>query len=271
MALPRLSGKLTFELGLDFPGLPASFERSPAAPAVHFLTTLKWFGDHYSSAAAAQLRTSSPTQRQHMANNVTTAPVSLPAGFTCSPRQVLNRWEQTLYNLCEQYFYLGQQPSAQHPVLSQVRLPNAITISQTYIDKVQVNAMSFDILITDSTGWPKLVFEADGHYHKDAAQQKRDKLKDAIATLAGLTVFRVTVDGQMTHLEIVRAEASIEGFDSSLEYPGAGPEDDYVQYSKTFFPDQNRLIEAEDLELLLIKANWQFPAGWKFVTGHVPP
>ena len=202
--------------------------------------------------------------------NLITPPVSLPAGFTCTPRQVLNKWEQTLYNLCEQYFYLDQDPAIRHPVLSQVRLPDAINISAPVINSIQVSAMSFDILITDSNGWPKLIFEADGHYHKDPAQIQRDQVKDAVATRAGLKLFRVTVGGLMTHIEIVRAEASIEQFDSSLEYPAARPEDGYIQYSKEFFPDQDRLIEVEDIELLLFKINWQFPPNWKFAACRVP-
>jgi len=207
----------------------------------------------------------------------------LPAGFTCSPKPVLNPWEQTLYNLCEEYFYLNQKKSNRHPVLSQVRLTDAIEISHTYIQKVQVNAMSFDILITDGQGCPKLVFEADGKYHPNtstplddeaakalvdprARQTLLDNIKDEIAALAGISLFRVEVEGTHPHLEVVRAMLdNYPVFSREVGYPTAGGS---VVYDTHSYPDARRVLTMEDIELRLVKENWAFPDGWQFVTAY---
>lgn len=226
-------------------------------------------------------------------------PIILPSGFICSRQQVLNSWEQTLYNLCEEYFYLRQRKSNRHPVLGQVRLTDAVKVNLPIIKSVQVpetivehikvpafkidiyvNAMSFDILITDGQGNPKVIFEADGKYHdkpeglscldaakayakvKDwATQVTRDNYKDAIAKQAGISLFRVKVDGIQTHIDVVHAEADIKEFQRDLEYS-------QFEYSVGNFPDQSRVLEAADIELLLIRAEWSFPAGWDFVTHY---
>lgn len=230
-------------------------------------------------------------------------PRILPTGFTCSAQQVLNSWEQTLYNVCEEYFYLRQSESIRHPVLSQVRLADAIKVSSPIIFGVQVphtvvkgiclpsfkidihvHALSFDILITDGQGHPKVVFEADGKYHEEpeleglsdanaiakvkewATQVTRDMYKDAIAEEAGILLFRVKVDGMRTHLDVVHAEAGIKEFQRDLQYPQGAY--NYVEYSLCNFPDQQRVIEAADIELLLIRAAWPFPAKWDFVTDY---
>jgi len=192
--------------------------------------------------------------------------VTLPAGFSCSVKQVLNSWEQTLYNLCEEYFYLNQRKSNRHPVLSQVRLADAISISHPSISGMQINSMSFDILVTDSNGYPRVVFEADGPSHFGPVQIARDQIKDAIAKMVGIPVFRVTVDGMQTHIEVVHAEAGIKEFQRDLEYPLV--RNGYIEYSQANFPDKKRLLEAADLELCLIRAGWQFPTGWEFVTNY---
>lgn len=233
----------------------------------------------------------------------TNPPSILPPGFTCSPQQVLNTWEQTLYNVCEEYFYLSQSKSNRHPVLSQVRLADAIKIAYPIITGVQVpqtvvkgicvppfnidihiHALSFDILITDGQGHPKVVFEADGKYHEEpelkgldnaAAQAKvkdwatqitRDKYKNAIAKEAGLLLFRVKVDGMQTHLDVVHAEAGIKDFGRDLHYSQV--KNGYVEYTLNNFPDQERIIEAADIELLLIRSAWSFPSKWDFVTDY---
>jgi hypothetical protein len=227
-----------------------------------------------------------------------------PAGFSCSKKQVLNKWEQTLYNVCEEYFYSSQDKYNRHPVLSQVRLCDAITVSPAVIENVlvpetvvenitvpefeielQLYAMSLDILITNGPGYPQFIFEADGKYHdkptgldrlseaeatkavrKWAKQVTRDKYKNAVAKKAGIPLFRVKVDGSLTHLEVVHAEAVIDGFQRDLPYPrGDGVN---INYSEPYYPNQLRLIEAADLEVCLIRAQWAFPERWKFVTNY---
>ena len=171
-----------------------------------------------------------------------------------------------MYNICEQYFYLDQRKSNRHPVLSQVRLTDVFDVSHVNINGVMINAMSFDILIVDSEGNPRAVFEADGPSHSLSTQITRDALKDEIAKSAGIPVFRVLVEGLQTNMGIVRAQTDIADFHSELEYPVSNGK--YVQYTEQNFPKQHRLIEAADIELCLIKANWKFPNGWEFATDY---
>lgn len=187
------------------------------------------------------------------------------AGITCVAKPVLNAYEQTLYNLCEEYFVTIQRRSNRHPVLSQVRLSDAIAVSapKSYIGGIQFTSLSFDILVTDSLANPLFVFEADGPQHQVEPQFSRDVLKDAIANKAGIKVFRLLVDGMLPPLEVVRAEAEIEGFDRDMEYPA---NDGFICYSAQHFPDVLRTITMEDIELALIRAGWRFPPGWEFVT-----
>jgi len=189
------------------------------------------------------------------------------AGITCQARPVLNTYEQTLYNLCEEYFITIQRRSNRHPVLSQVRLVDAINVSapNSYIGGIQFTAFSFDILITDGQANPIFAFEADGPQHHVQPQLGRDQLKDAIAKKAGITVIRLLVDGMMPPLDVVRAEAEIEGFDRELEYPTT---DRFICYSTQHFPDALRTITLEDIELALIRVGWTFPSGWEFVTRY---
>lgn len=231
-------------------------------------------------------------------------PVIFPAGFACTPQQVLNRWEQTLYNLCEEYFCTSQHPFNQYPVLSQVRLPDVIKLSQPILANIQIpqtvvehitvpaftidiqlNAMSFDILITDSQGYPKFILEADGKYHDKptklvrfspvegyekvkawVTQITRDNYKNAIARLAGIPLCRVKVEGMQSHLDLVYAAAGTTDFSRDFQYPLATGE--LVDYAEPKFDDHRRLLEAADIELCLIRENWQFPIGWKFVTNY---
>lgn len=231
-----------------------------------------------------------------------TLPVRLPAGFVCSAKQVLNPWEQTLYNLCEEYFYCNQRKGNRHPVLSQVRLNEAIKLSHTDIAdipvpttivgdvtvpafnmKIFLAALSFDILIIDGNGYPKAVFEADGKFHKEptdlhslspaaaktrvedwAKQLTRDAHKNAIAAEAKIPLFRLDVEGMHPHLEVVRGTLdNYPRFSRDVSYP---TDNGYVQYDVESYPDAKRLIEMEDIELLLVKENWPFPADWEYVT-----
>lgn len=191
--------------------------------------------------------------------------VQLPANFTCAPKVVLNTYEQTLYNVLEEYFVLRQAKSNRCPVLSQVRLPDAITISHPVINNIQVNAMSFDCLVTRANATPLCIFEADGHYHKTPVQQQRDALKDAIAKQAGIPVFRVLVSGRFEHPEVVHAQLSIQNFSREWEYPYA---DGVRQFTAENFPPYQRTIEPLDIEALLIGCGWQFPVGWQYASGY---
>jgi hypothetical protein len=201
----------------------------------------------------------------------------LPAGITCTAKPVLNSHEQTLYNLCEEYFYLSQRKSNRCPVLSQVRLPDVIDISAPVINNIQANAMSFDIVIADSKANPLCIFEADGAYHNPnntrsmsdqqkaevAKQVLRDRLKDAITEKAGVPLFRLEVDGVHPHLDVVRAEAAIKDFKRDQMY--RRPEG-MRQYTQASHPDSLRILELEDIEIRLIRAGFRFPPGWEFVT-----
>lgn len=204
-------------------------------------------------------------------------------GITCVARPVLNAGEQTLFNLCEEYFQLNQRKSNRRPVLSQVRLADAIAISQTHINSVQANAMSFDIVITDREANPLYIFEADGKYHgklinpddivdvderarlkaEIARQIACDQVKDAIAKKAGIPLFRVTVEGQMTHPAVVDAELATDGFSRDLAYPTTAGS---VIYSEANYPDSRRLLTLTDIELMLVRAKVHFPNGWEFVS-----
>ena len=189
------------------------------------------------------------------------------AGISCTTRQVLNTYEQTLYNLCEEYFSTIQRKSNRHVVLSQVRLVDAITVGapNSYINKMQFTALSFDILVTDGGANPRFVFEADGPQHKAPPQSTLDELKDEIAQKAGLHVFRLEVHGMHPPLEVIHAEAGMAEFDRDLEYSTTSG---HVCYSSANFPDVRRTLELQDIELRLIRAGWTFPAGWEFVTDY---
>lgn len=197
---------------------------------------------------------------------------SLLDNIPCSRFQVLNPWEQTLYNLCEEYFSIRQLEKNRLCVLGQVRVVDAISVgavkngkATSFIGNVQFTALSFDILVTDRKANPLFAFEADGEQHKREPQLSRDQLKDAIATKAGMKVFRMLVDGSMPPLEVIHAEASIEGFERDLEYPVSNGR---ICYSEQDFPDVERTLELADIELQLIRAGWPFPADWKFVTQY---
>lgn len=192
---------------------------------------------------------------------------NLLQGIACTAKPVLDEFEQTLYNLCEDYFVLQQVKTNRFPILSQVRLVDVIEVDapNSYINNIQFNAMSFDIVITDSEANPIFIFEADGDSHKKPERKSADELKDAIAEKAGIPLFRVEVDGIHTHLDVVRADAANEGFTRQKIYRS---QHGLLCYTLANFPDSQRLIEIEDLELLLIKAGWQFPAGWVFKTRY---
>jgi hypothetical protein len=201
-------------------------------------------------------------------------PSNLLESIPCTAFQVLNPWEQTLYNLCEEYFYLRQSEKNRHCVLSQVRLVDAIKVGAVkdgkdtpYINGVQFTALSFDILVTNSEAKPRFVFEADGATHGKEPQLSRDVVKDAIVEKAGLHLFRLEVEGMHPPLAVVHAEATKEHFSRDKVYTDTtGP----VCYSEANFPDCHRLLDMADIELRLIRVGWIFPAGWAFVTGDTP-
>lgn len=189
------------------------------------------------------------------------------SGIACTAHAVLNAHEQTLYNLCEEYFVSIQRRSNRHCVLSQLRLVDAIEVAapKPYIGKVQFNALSFDILVTDSAANPIFVFEADGPTHNEEPQLSRDAVKNAIAKKAGIHVFRLKVKGMLPPLEVIRAEACTQDFERDLEYPTMATN---VCYSRANFPEIDRVLELSDIELLVIRTGWNFPPGWEFVTDY---
>lgn len=191
----------------------------------------------------------------------------LPAGFACAAKPVLDKYEQTLYNVCEQYFRDIQKKSNRYPVLSQVRLVDAIKVNQVKVNGIMVNAMSFDIVITDSIGRAALIFECDGKPHdEDQNTLAHDQLKDAIAHAAGIPLYRLKVDTMRPHLAVVRATADYyPDFSRKTGYPTMSGS---VVYDLLSYPDSQRTLEVEDLELLLIKAGWTFPGGWEYVTSY---
>ena len=193
--------------------------------------------------------------------------IDLLESIPCKSKPVLNKYEMELYNLCEEYFYLKQDAENRHPVLGQVRLVDAVKVDtpNSYISGIQYTALSFDILVTDLIANPMFVFEADGPQHKVDPQLSRDRLKDSISEKAGIDVFRVEVDGIHPPLEVVRAEAAIADFDRDLEYPTANG---HICYSESNFPNIQRFLTIEDIELILIRSGIKFPPGWKFVTDY---
>jgi hypothetical protein len=55
------------------------------------------------------------------------------------------------------------------------------------------------------------------------------------------------------------------GFSRDVSYPTVnGP----VVYDVQNYPDGQRTLEAEDLELLLIERGWSFPGGWEYATSY---
>lgn len=185
-------------------------------------------------------------------------------GISCTAKPVLTPYEQTMYNVCEEYFYLNQTEDNRRPILSQVRLPDVIDvgISTSYINNVQFNAQSFDIVITDGASNPLFIFEADGPEHTTDPQRiAADEVKDTIVAAAGLKIFRWKNDGVYRHEDVVRATADHHpSFSRSMLSPRGVP------YDLTNYPDTKRTIEAVDIELLLIEAAATFPAGWVYAT-----
>lgn len=195
-------------------------------------------------------------------------PISL-AGIPCNPKPVLTPYEQTLFNVCEEYFYLNQNSPNRCPVLSQVRLCDVIDVDKdgSFIADVQFNALSFDIVVTDSVSNPLFIFEADGVEHrKNNRRMKCDQVKNAIVTKARIPLFRWDNDGVYEHVDVVRARADFYPvFSRDAGYP---TDVGHVTYDRTNYPNAHRTIEPVDIELMLIKHGWKFPADWVYVTGY---
>ncbi len=202
--------------------------------------------------------------------------IALPGVTAIARQQVLNPWEQALYNVLEDYFDKDQRKSNRHNVLSQVRLTDVINVNQPQIaivgqQIVRANEMSFDILITDQQAKPIFIFEADGPSHLNPVQMHRDNVKDSLAKLADIPLFRVLVDGPLEHIEIVHAMADIADLEFDADYPvenhrGQLSAVNYGELRNRSKP--HRLIEAADIELLLINHGWHFPPGWEFTTRY---
>lgn len=175
--------------------------------------------------------------------------VTFPPDFTCAAQPVLNPQGQTLHKLCEEYFYLSQKKSNRHPVLSKVRLTDAFDISCTYINGIQLNAMSFELLVTTDDGYPRLVFEV-GNLTQSEPYRSQNALKAAIAKSVGIPRWHKSFDGPFPSLEVVHKEADLGGVDTKC-----------TEVTK-------RDLNAADIELWLIRQKWQFPAGWEFVTSY---
>lgn len=131
--------------------------------------------------------------------------------------------------------------------------------------------MSFDILITDQQAKPIFIFEVDGPTHQNPTQKNRGNVKDSLAKLANIPLFRVLVDGHLEHIEIVHAMADIRDLDFEANYSvqdskGRLSTENYGEMRSR--PRPRRLIEAADIELLLINYGWGFPSGWEYATRY---
>lgn len=176
--------------------------------------------------------------------------MTFPPDFTCAAQPVLTPRGQTLHKLCEEYFYLSQKKSNRHPVLSKVRLTDAFDISHTCINGIiQLNAMSFELLVTTGDGYPRLVVEVENLTHAEPYRSE-NTLKAAITKLAGIPRLHKSFDGPFPPLEVVHKEAGLGGVDTKC--------------TKV----EKRDLNAADIELWLIRQKWQFPAGWEFVTSY---
>ncbi len=192
--------------------------------------------------------------------------VPLPNNVTSVSRKVLNKYEQTLYNVLAEYFDWSQLPQNKFNILSQVRFVDAFNVTPVVVNTVWANQLSLDTLVTDLVGRPVCIFEADGPQHQtDARKIECDNVKDSLAAMAGVPVFRLLVAGELQHESVVRAMVSFADFSEDFEYPTTNG---YVRYSDEYFPRPRpyRVIDAADIELILIKHQWSFPAGWCYAT-----
>lgn len=194
-------------------------------------------------------------------------PVNL-TGISCTAQPVLTAYEQTMFNVCEEYFYLNQKGVNRYPVLSQVRLSDVIDVAKkgSYINGVQFTAFSFDIVITDPISNPLFILEADGEEHlTDEERRTCDEVKDAIVAKAGIRLFRWQNRGVYPHVDVVRATADyFPIFSRDVTYPIG----DGICFDWQSYPDSQRTIEAVDIELMLIESGWNFPPGWIYATGY---
>lgn len=183
-------------------------------------------------------------------------------------KQVLNPWEMDLYNLLDNYFVASQEESLKMPVLSQVALTRIVEISKPYYDGIQINAMSIDNVVVCKKAFPKLAIEADGTYHSNLEQEKRDKLKDKILEDAGIPLMRIQVEGPKKNIEVLYAETHIEGYDRQYiaDIFDENGNEAILDLSGDEFNDSTRFIEKIDLELELVSIGWNFPPNWKYAT-----
>ncbi len=185
--------------------------------------------------------------------------------------EVLNPWERHLYNVLEEYFMLLQNRTCRMHVLAEVGLTRVIDVqsSSMVVDGVQVNAMSLDFVIVDSTrASPRLVFEADGKHHADPMQKRRDIVKNQLLNFAGIPIVRMEVEGEKVSLDILRAEVEVEQFERDLQYPVTDELGrlSYLDLSGAAYNPRTRVVAPLDIELALVKLGWHFPDGWDYVS-----